>query len=171
MKERFTSEEWTRLERLPVLVFQFVAIADQKIEPHEVQAFLNELQDALQYRDPLIRELFADMNQVPVFQAAWDGMSSIANTSGDAIAAEIAATKSLLQSKLSADEYQRFFFVLLGVGVTISNAQGEAKKKGIFRRKKADTAVDIREMQSLSVLADQFGVDLAAGQRALTQMV
>lgn len=170
MKERFTADEWERLERLPPLFFQFIALADQEVQPHEVETFVTELHDAVHYRDPLVRELFFDLTQADVFQKAWEKVNRIVRTSSDAIGAEIAGTRALLEANLSPEEYQRFFFVLIGVGMRIGASAGEEKKKGIFGRKKATPPeLDVKEVQALGVLGTQFGVDLDAGQRALKQ--
>ena len=168
MKERFTTGEWAQLERLPSLVFVFVALADGRLQAEEAERFAAEIGDASRYRDPLLRELLFDLGRPSEFQTAFDGVTRITSTSAEAIDLEISGVKVLLKGKLTDEEYHRFFFSLIGIGKMVADAAGE--KKGVFGRRKVQAALSREEAQSLSILAMKFGVDLDAGKRAVESL-
>lgn len=169
MKERFTTAEWAQLKRLPPLLFVFVALADGRLQPEEAQKFAAEIGDASRYRDPLLRELLFDLSSPREFQTAFEGVTGIAATSADAIDREIAGSKALLKAKLSDEEYQRFFYSLIGIGKMVADSAGE-EKKGVFGSKKTAPGMSPEEAQSLSILAVKFGVDLEAGKQATERL-
>ena len=169
MKERFTTGEWAQLERLPSLVFVFVALADGRLQAEEAEKFAAEIGDASRYRDPLLRELLFDLSRPAEFQTAFDGVTRITSTSAEAIDLEISGVKVLLKGKLTDEEYHRFFFSLIGIGKMVADAAGE-ERKGVFGRRKVEAALSREEAQSLSILAMKFGVDLDAGKRAVESL-
>lgn len=169
MKERFTTGEWDQLKRLPPLMFVFVALADGRLQPEEAEKFAAEIGDASRYRDPLLRELLFDLSQPSQFQTAFQGATRIASTSPDAIDREMTGVKSLLKSKLSDEEYHRFFFSLIGIGKMVADSAGE-EKKGVFGGKKAAPGMSEAEAKSLSIFAVKFGVDLDAGKQAVERL-
>lgn len=169
MKDRFTSTEWAQLERLPPLLFVFVALADGRLQPEEAGKFAAEISDASRYRDPLLRDLLSGLSHPAEFQTAFQAVTGIAATSADAIDREIAGTKALLKGKLSDEEYHRFFYSLIGIGKMVADSAGDEKKSG-FGHKKPQPGMSPEEAQSLSMLAVKFGVDIEAGKRAVERL-
>lgn len=169
MKERFTTGEWEQLKRLPPLMFVFVALADGKLQPEEAEKFANEIGDASRYRDPLLRELLFDLSQPRQFQTAFEGATRIVGTSSEAIDREIGGIRVLLKEKLSDEEYHRFFYSLIGIGKMVADSAGE-EKKGVFGTKTSAPGMSEEEAKSLTLLAVKFGVDLAAGQKAVERL-
>ncbi len=168
MKDRFTATEWAQLERLPPLLFVFVALADGRLQPEEAGKFAAEISDASRYRDPLLRDLLSDLSHPAEFQTAFQAVTRIAAASADAIDREIAATKALLKSKLADEEYHRFFYSLIGIGKMVADSAGD-EKKGLGH-KKPQPGMSPEEAQSLSMLAVKFGVDLEVGKQAVERL-
>jgi hypothetical protein len=157
MKERFKTRDWERALRLPILMFNFVSLADRQLQKEEVATFVAELHDAAAYKDPLHRELFFDLAQDATFKKAFDyvmGFSSAAD-----IDKEFAGIKKVLNKNLSSEEYNRFFASLTGTGVTIAQSAGDGPSN-----------VSPEEMAALSMFILKFGVDLDAGQAAIRQL-
>lgn len=169
MKDRFTTTEWGQVQRLPPLVFVFVALADGRLQPEEASKFAAEISDASRYRDPLLRDLLSDLSRPTEFQTAFDGVTRIASTSAEAIDREITTVKALLKGKLTDEEYHRFFFSLIGIGKMVADSAGEEKRGGLGH-KKAQPGMSPEEAQSLSILAAKFGVDLEVGKRAAERL-
>ena len=169
MKERFTTTEWLQIEHLPPLMFMFVALADGRLQPEEASKFAAEISDASSYRDPLLRELLFDLSRPAEFQTAFEAVARISSTSSEAIDREIVAIKALLKRELSDEEYQRFFYSLIGIGKMVADSAGE-EKTGVFGKKKSEPGMSDKEARALSVLAMRFGVDLDAGRRAVEKL-
>ena len=159
MKERFSVTEWKQLQRLPIFMFQFVALADQELQPEEAHAFTEELADALAYKDPLHSELFADLMRGNNFSEAFDATNSIASDSAQAIEREFASTRIVLEEKLTSDEYNRFFVSMTGTGVKVAMAAGKRRKP-----------FSPEEQQALAIFMMKFNVDMEAGQKALAKL-
>jgi len=170
MRERFTTGEWAQLERLPSLVFVFVALADGRLRAEAAERFAAEIADAARYRDPLLRELLFDLGRPSDFQTAFEEVTRITSTSAAAIDREITGAKALLQGKLTAEEYHRFVFSLIGIGKMVADAGREEKKRGVFGRKKAEPALSRRAAKSLTILATKFDADLDAGKRSVESL-
>ncbi|MCJ7726769.1 MAG: hypothetical protein MUP76_10335 [Acidimicrobiia bacterium] len=159
MKERFKSKDWETLQRLPLLMFQFVSLADRQMQESEVATFVGELQIASAYKDPLHRELFLDLASPPIFKKAWDIVMGPMTDSVAGIEKEFGAAKKVLKKKLSSEEYHRFFVSLLGTGLKIAGAAGTGP---------ANVAPE--EVAAISVFVGKFEVDMDAGKAALDRI-
>lgn len=159
MKERFKAADWERLQRLPVMMFQFVSLVDSVLQPEEVEAFTAELQDARAYKDPLHRALFTDLFNPPTFSKAFEAMVSITSGSVKAIDREFKATKKVLAKELTSEEYHRFFVSLTGTGMKVADAAGDGPRR-----------VSPEEVAALAVFLSKFEVDVDAGMRALAKL-
>lgn len=168
MKERFTDAEWKTLERLPVLVFVQVGIADGSLEEEESAKFVIEMLDAPNWRDPLIRELFLAMAATTEFAETFEASMRLTAEGPGKVLAELDAGKTILRNKLTEEEYQRFAFSLMGFARRIGEAHvEEQKKKGIFHRKpkKDAPATSDAEAQVIGLLGAVFGLDPAAAAK------
>jgi hypothetical protein len=159
MKDRFKGKDWDQLLRLPILMFQFVALADRKLQPEEAGMFASEVQDALAYKDPLHRALFVDLSNMEIFKKAFGDATKITSESVAAIEKEFQADKKILKKKLKDDEYHRFFFSLMGTGLKIAGAAGDG-----------GTNVSTEETAALALLMTKFDVDLDAGKAAIEKI-
>ncbi|MFO7548565.1 MAG: hypothetical protein R6X29_06815 [Acidimicrobiia bacterium] len=172
MKERFSTTEWSQVLRLPPLMFQFVALADGRMQPEEAAQFAQEVGDARSYNDPLLREVLTDLSTPAQFEASYAESTRITSSGPDAIEREIMGIRTVLGEHLTADEYNRFFFSALGMAKLIADAAGsEPKKKGVFgRAKAAEPEMSEIEAKALFLLMTKFGADLDAGRRALANL-
>lgn len=172
MKERFTDEQWRTLERLPVLVFIQVALADGNLEDEESTTFVAEMLDAPNWRDPLIRELLLTLAEADHFTSAFEAATRLSTTSAEAVLAELGAGKTILRDNLTEEEYQRFAFSLIGLARKISDAHTErTKKKGLFHRKKEEaSATSDVEAQMIGLLSAIFGLDPGAALKGFDDL-
>ncbi|MBU1493053.1 MAG: hypothetical protein KJ956_03695 [Actinobacteria bacterium] len=159
MKERFKTGDWEQVQRLPLLMFQFVSLADRQLQEEEVAAFVTELQDALAYKDPLHRELFFDLANPAIFRKAYDIVMGPMTDSVEGIEKEFKATRKILKKKLSTEEYHRFFVSLAGTGLKVAGATGPGPSN-----------VSPDEVTAITVLMAKFEVDMDAGQAALQRL-
>lgn len=159
MKERFKTKDWETLQRLPLLMFQFVSLADRQLQPEEVSTFVGELQEAMKYKDPLHRELFFDLGNPAVFKKAYDIVMGPMTDSVAGIEKEFAAAKKVLKKKLSAEEYHRFFVSLMATGMKVAGAAGEGPGN-----------MAPMELAAISMFVGKFDVDLDAGKAALDRL-
>lgn len=159
MKDRFKAVDWERLRRLPIMMFQFVSLADRELQPEEAEAFTAELQDARAYKDPLHRALFTDLFDGPTFSKAFEAVVGITSSSVKAIEKEFKATKKVLKKELTTEEYHRFFVSLTGTGMKVAGAVGE----GVH-------SVSPEEVAAIVVFLSKFDVDVDAGKRALARL-
>ena len=61
MRERFTTEEWEAVKRLPFVAFGMVAGADGALQREEAERFVEELRATAFCREPLRRALTQDV--------------------------------------------------------------------------------------------------------------
>jgi len=159
MKDRFKPAEWEKVQRLPILMFHFVSLADRQLQKEEVETFVAELHDAMAYKDPLHRELFFDLTNHATFQKTFDYVMGPVTDSLAAVNMEFKAIKKALKKRLSSEEYNRFFVSLTGTGLRIADAAGEGSAR-----------VSPEEMAALAVINGKFGVDIDAGRAALGRL-
>jgi hypothetical protein len=159
MKDRFKPKDWEQLLRLPIVMFQFVALADKQLQAEEANAFASEIQDALRYKDPLHRALFTDLADTATFKKTFEEAMRITNTSVEAIEAEFKGSRKILKKKLSGDEYNRFFASLTGTGMTVARSSGSGVD-----------GVAPEEVAAMTVVLSKFDVDLDAGKRELGKL-
>jgi hypothetical protein len=156
MKDRFKAKDWERLLRLPILMFQFVALADRQLQPEEAGMFASEVQDALAYKDPLHRALFVDLSDTVTFKKAFGESMKIVSESVAAIEGEFAADRKVLKKRLKDDEYHRFFVSLMGTGLKVAGSAGDGVSN-----------ISTEETAALAVFLTKFDVDIDAGRAAL----
>jgi hypothetical protein len=62
-RELFTESEWRLLMFAPLWVFSGVAKADNEIDEDEMAALAQEVEDAEEYAEPLVREVFRSLRE------------------------------------------------------------------------------------------------------------
>ncbi|MEE8346924.1 MAG: hypothetical protein V3S20_06225 [Dehalococcoidia bacterium] len=120
-EETFAQEDWQLLRNLVYLVFFTVAGADGEVSIREVRVFLGMMTSWMMNPDPLLRRLLKDMGETEegglaeykrllaaLQENPWSGPEALERA------------KSLLQGRLSPDEYQRFVGSLLLCGLWIA---------------------------------------------------
>jgi hypothetical protein len=171
MKDRFSTTEWSQVLRLPPLMFQFVALADGRMQPEEVAQFAQEVGDARSYNDPLLREVLTDLSTPARFEASYAESTRITSSGPDAIEREITGIRTVLGEHLTADEYNRFLFSALGMAKLIADSAGdEPPKRFLGKPKNAPAGMSEIEAKALFLLMTKFGADLDAGRRALANL-
>jgi len=118
MKEKFTTEEWGLLKLLPFHVFLLVAGADKNVDKEEIAQFDAEIKGAPFYKDPLHREIALDILTSDVGDLLRQAMDV------SRFAERMTRMKTVLQTKLTHDEYQRFVGSLFINGLKIARASG-----------------------------------------------
>lgn len=159
MKEKFKAKEWGTLQRLPILMFNFVSLADHQLQEEEVATFVTELADAMAYKDPLHRELFFDLAQPAIFKESFDLVMGPITDSVAAIEKEFKTAKKVLKKKLTTEEYHRFFVSLLGTGLKVAGAAGDGPGN-----------VAPEEMATIAMFVGKFEIDMDAGKAALGRL-
>jgi hypothetical protein len=140
-KSRFGSD-WDLVMSVPFLFFGATAGADGTIDSAEAAELQRRMQGgALGYKDPLHREVAAEFFSTPV---TIDQLITKANQAGPD------KVRSVLQKKLTTDEYQSY------LGSVFIDAMGVAR---------ASDGISPVELQALTTLATFFGVDIAGMQK------
>ena len=119
MKERFTTEEWEHLRRLPFAIFVVVAGADEAITPDELRRFEDRLNEAATCVDPLERELLLGLLDADVDALLEDVMGALVE--------ELETAKRILAARLSREEYHRFLGSLFTL--TLAADESDATKR------------------------------------------
>jgi hypothetical protein len=57
----FASTEWLTLQFAPLWIFSAVAAADRNIDKKEIEALAKELQEAILYKEPLVRDVLVSV--------------------------------------------------------------------------------------------------------------
>lgn len=155
MKEKFTQEEWQLLKLLPFQVFVLVAGADGRVDKEEVAQLQKDLRDAPFYKDPLHRELFVDILSSDI--------NSLIREAADAtkLPARASQMKTILQQKLTPEEYQRFIGSMFINGVKVARASGG----GILG---LGDKVSEEEKRALALFAAMFDLDAANVSKLFT---
>ena len=118
MKEKFTHEEWQLLKILPFQVFIMVAGADGRIDKDEIAQLQKDLRDAPFYKDELHKELLIDILSSDI--------NALIKEAGAAtkVAERTSQMRTILQQKLTPDEYQRFLGSMFLNGLRVARASG-----------------------------------------------
>jgi len=159
MRERFSQDNWAQLQRLPIMMFHFVSLADKKMQEEEVSAFVSELHDALLYKDPLHRDLFTDLMDPTRFKKAFSETVRVMSDSVKAIDGEFKSAKKILNKVLDSDEYNRFFVSLTGTGLKVASAAGDGPNR-----------ISKEEAAAIAIFLSKFAVDIDAGKAALSRL-
>ena len=117
-KSSFTDSEWQTLLFTPLWVFFAVAGADQNVDEKEVESFTNELQQAVFFKEPLVRDvllgLAGDFQKImEAFQKDRRDVLAGLNDAG-----------SLLDTKATTDSANNFKRAMLLIGRNIAQASG-----------------------------------------------
>jgi hypothetical protein len=149
IKEKFTKDEWDLLKVLPFQVFLMVAASDADVDKKELEEFDKDLRGAPFYKDALHRELLLDVLTSDINALLQQAMDT------NKFADRIRRMKSILQSRLSGEEYQRFVGSVFIDGIKIARASG-----GRPTGEGANVSED--EKRALVALAALFDVDMSS---------
>lgn len=62
MKERFTSSEWDEIKRLPIFIYNLMALVDGKMTKSQSNIFADAVTKPQECEDPLLRMMFLELN-------------------------------------------------------------------------------------------------------------
>jgi hypothetical protein len=114
----FTSEEWCTLQFAPLWTFTAVAGADRKIDEKEIQALAKELQEAILFKEPLVRDVLlsvaSDFSNV---------MLRYKKDSRDTIGG-LREAASILDRKATPQQARNFKGAMLLIGRNVAEASG-----------------------------------------------
>jgi hypothetical protein len=147
IKERFKRDEWELLKILPFQVFILVAASDANVDSAEVEQFQRDMSTAAMYKDVLHRELMLDVVQGDMQSLLKKAMDTSTFTD------RMRRMKSILQARLTMEEYQRFVASVFIDGLKIARASG-----GRPAGEGANISED--EKRALVVLAALFDLDI-----------
>jgi hypothetical protein len=147
IKDRFKRDEWDLLKVLPFQVFLLVAASDADVDKTELEEFDKDLRGAPFYKDAVHRELLLDVLTSDVDALLQQAMDT------SQFADRIRRMKSILQSRLNQEEYQRFVASVFIDGLKIARASGNSPAG-----EGANISED--EKRGLVVLATLFDLDI-----------
>jgi len=149
IKEKFKKDEWELLKVLPFQVFLMVAASDADVDKRELEEFDKDLKGAPFYKDALHRDLLLDVLTSDINALLKQAMDTTK------FAERIRRMKSILQAKLTVEEYQRFVGSVFIDGIKIARASG-----GRPTGEGANVSED--EKRALVALAALFDVDMSS---------
>ena len=118
MREQFETIEWQTLKYAPLWVFAAVATADATIDEDEMAALACEVEGGDLYREPLVREVFCDMQRD---EELFAGFKADARDMADGLA----QTADILDRKAAKESAAAFKKMLVFVGRRVAEASGE----------------------------------------------
>jgi len=114
-RELFTESEWRLLMFAPLWVFSGVAKADNEIDEDEMAALAQEVEDAEEYAEPLVREVFRSLREDDAVLQAY-------KTDDRDMDQGLAEVADLLQRKAQPEHAEAFKKALLYVGRRVALA-------------------------------------------------
>jgi hypothetical protein len=144
-REQYTEAEWRILMFAPLWVFCGVANADQAVDESEMAALAQEVEDAEEYDEPLVRDVFRSLREE-------DGLLQAYQADDRDMDAGLAAAADLLARKAEPSHAEAFKKALLFVGRRVAQAGTGAP----FRSQR----VSGEEELTLFRVADILGVSL-----------
>lgn len=120
-RETFTLEEWQLLRSLVYLVFFLIEAADGEAGVRKVSVFLGMIRNWMMNRDALLRRLLKDIGETEGGGLVeYRRLVAALGTNAGSGSETLERAKSLLQGRLSRDEYQRFVGSLMLCGLWIA---------------------------------------------------
>jgi hypothetical protein len=122
----YTSTEWLTLQFAPLWVFSAVAAADRNIDKKEIEALAKELQEAILYKEPLVRDVLVSV--------ATDFSNIMSQYKADSrnVTTGLQDVADLLDKKVTQQQAQNFKRAMLLIGRNVAEASGG----GLFGRGK-----------------------------------
>jgi hypothetical protein len=114
----FTPEEWRTLQFAPLWTFTIVAGADRNIDEKEIQALAKELQEAVLFKEPLVRDVLysvaSDFSNV-MLQYKKDSRDTIVG---------LREAAGILDKKATSQQARNFKGAMLLIGRNVAGASG-----------------------------------------------
>jgi len=118
----FSPDEWEIIKRAPLLVFYYVANADENIEMNEVEQLIKQFDQPDRYESAVFTHVVAEIMANAKELAATVG----AILSGKAEAkSQIVAVQEIVDTKLQPEDATAFKEALLLLGMDIAAATGD----------------------------------------------
>lgn len=121
----FGPEEWELVHRAPILVFYYVAMADDKIETDEVERLIDLFGEPERYESSVftqvVNEFMGDAQKLA------KTVSEVIDAKNEDVAAQLSALQQCIDTKLNPDDAKAFKEALTLLGVDIAAASGDAE--------------------------------------------
>lgn len=152
MREKFSDAEWALVRHVPVDAFLMVALSDGELDKEELASFGGEIVQAEGLFNPLHREVAEDIRGGHLEEE----LKFQLGESASEMTARVGTTKTMLQTKLTHDEYQSFIASVFITGAKVARAAGGG---GLLGRK---NKVSDKEKKALAAFALVYGLDVKA---------
>ena len=114
----FTSTEWLTLQFAPLWIFSAVAAADRNIDKKEIEALAKELQEAILYKEPLVRDVLVSV------ATDFSNIMSQYKTDPRNVTTGLQDVADLLDKKVTPQQAQNFKKAMLLIGRNVAEASG-----------------------------------------------
>ena len=146
MKEKFETQEWKQLKKLPLQIFFMVAAADGNVDKKEIEELFAQIEKSATISNKLHREILLD-----IIDEDFDELLGEALDLEECV--ETAESiKSILERRLTESEYKEFVTSMFSGAVRIAAASGG----GFFRR----NPISDEEANALAIIAAIYDVDV-----------
>lgn len=137
----FSPEQWQTLQFASLWTFTAVAGADGSVDEKEMRALAKELQEAMLFKEPLVREVLMAV------VADLGGCLQAFRADKRDILKGLTEVADLLDAKAAPDEAQGFKRAMLLIGINVAKASG-GSFFGLFGNKVSD-----KEKAALALVA------------------
>lgn len=121
----FNPDEWAIISRAPILVFYFVANADDEVDANEVERLIELFGTPEEYNSAVFTQVVAELMSDPEELAAT--VAKILEDGNQDLASQFAQVRQSLDGKLNPDDAKAFKEALARLGMDIAAATGEAE--------------------------------------------
>lgn len=121
----FSPEEWALVRRSPILVFYFVANADDVIESVEVEKLIALFAQPEDYKSNVFTQAVTELMSDPERLAKT--VSQVMDEDGPNVSTLLTTLQQAIDSKLDADSASQFKEALTRLGIDIAAATGDVE--------------------------------------------
>jgi hypothetical protein len=131
-KNRFTSEEWEKLQLAPIWMFLIVAGIDQKVDKKEMKEFVKQVVLAPGHSREFGQE---------VFQAFQQEFGRLLHKANQQIPVEGLRDVAALLERVEADQKDDFIATLVLLGHQVADSSGSIFKKNVSNEEAAGIVI------------------------------
>ncbi len=122
---QFSSEEWSLVHRAPILVFYYVAMADNQVEPDEVERLIDLFGTPERYESSVFTQVVSEF--MGDAQELARTVSEVIDAKNEDVQSQLAALQQCIDEKLNPKDSKAFKEALALLGVDIAAAAGDAE--------------------------------------------
>lgn len=121
----FSPEEWSLVHRAPILVFYYVAMADDKVESDEVERLIDLFSKPERYESAVFTQVVSEfMGDAQKLAAT---VSEVIDEKNENVQSQLTALQQCVDAKLNAEDAKAFKEALTLLGIDIAAASGDAE--------------------------------------------